>query len=219
MFVSSGVFFNVSSSGNDPFFSNVFLLMHFDGANNSTIFTDVKGNTITRTNTPVISTTQSKFGGASGLFNLSTNDYLTVNNLSIGTNNFTIEFWVYPNTYSDSIAFFGCNQIFIGTFGGSLYFWQNGGFTNSFNADPTANVWNHIAVSRTSNVVYLFINGTLTNSISNNTSLGSNATAYIGNDGFFNKNTDGYIDDFRITNGVGRYTSSFTVPSSAYPDS
>lgn len=108
--------------------------------------------------------------------------------------------------------------IFMGNFAGNLAFWQESGFVISFFANPTLNTWNHIAVSRISGIVRLFMNGILTNTNSNATNLGIDQLAYIGNDGVFNKNTDGYLDEFRITNGVGRYSSSFTVPSAPYPD-
>jgi hypothetical protein len=69
--------------------------------------------------------------------------------------------------------------------------------------------WTNIAFVKSSNIQYLFIDGTLTNTssistletaafiIGNNYSLGSQ---------YFN----GYIDEFRITNSA-RYSSSFTV--------
>jgi len=51
-------------------FSNVTLLLNFDGANASTVFTDSSGyaRTVTPYNTAAISTAQSKFGGSSALF-------------------------------------------------------------------------------------------------------------------------------------------------------
>ena len=85
------------------------LLMHFDGANNTTTFIDEKGKTVSRFGNPVISTTQSKFGGASGAFNLSTgNDLITIadsnNDFQLGVDDFTIEVWIYP-TAINSVGF------------------------------------------------------------------------------------------------------------------
>src|SRR3990167_7743345 len=45
------------------------LLLHMDGTNGSTTFTDEIGKTVTANGNAQISTAQSKFGGASGLFN------------------------------------------------------------------------------------------------------------------------------------------------------
>src|SRR3972149_9214360 len=53
------------------------LLLHMDGANGSTTFTDEMGQAVTANGNAQISTAQSKFGGASGLFD-GTGDYLSV---------------------------------------------------------------------------------------------------------------------------------------------
>ena len=83
------------------------------------------------------------------------------------------------------------------------------------------NNWNHIAVSRSSGTAKSFVNGTQVASWSSSLDY-SDATIEGGsahsNLGFTNFNFDGYIDDLRITNGVGRYTSNFTVPTAAYSD-
>ena len=73
--------------------------MHFNGTNGSTTMTDSSKNnlTVTSNNGTAITTAQSKFGGASALFD-GTNDYVTTPNNSVfdfGTNDFTIEFWAY----------------------------------------------------------------------------------------------------------------------------
>ena len=61
----------------DPFFSNVSLLLHMDGANGSTAFTDSGPNALTATvvGSSAIATAQSQFGGASG--NFPSGSYLT----------------------------------------------------------------------------------------------------------------------------------------------
>jgi hypothetical protein len=85
-------------TGGDPNFGSVVALLHFDGTNGSTTFTDQKGNTWTAVSGAKISTAQSKFGGASLLLNGSS-DYATVPNfagLDFGSGNFTIEGWVRP---------------------------------------------------------------------------------------------------------------------------
>lgn len=63
-------------SPTDPLIAQVLVLMHMDGANNSTTFTDEKGRAVTRVGTPVISTAWPA-GGSSALFN-GTTDYLTL---------------------------------------------------------------------------------------------------------------------------------------------
>lgn len=64
------------TASSDPYFSNVSLLLHMDGANGSTTFTDSGPNALTITPTgTTISTSQAKYG-ASGYFN-GTSAYLT----------------------------------------------------------------------------------------------------------------------------------------------
>ncbi|USI87758.1 hypothetical protein LZ086_06975 [Acinetobacter johnsonii] len=52
----------------DLYWENISSLLNFDGANNSTVFTDEKGTIWSRNGSPIISTAQSKFGGSSGRF-------------------------------------------------------------------------------------------------------------------------------------------------------
>ncbi len=66
-----------ASSLEDPYFSSVVLLMHMDGANGSTTFTDVIGHTVTPNGKVSITTTTSKFGGSSASFD-GTSAYLSI---------------------------------------------------------------------------------------------------------------------------------------------
>ena len=76
------------------------LLLNFDGANNSTTFTDSSSynHTGTAYGNAKISITQSKFGGSSGYFD-GTGDYVqfpynSIFDLSSG--DWTLEAWFYP---------------------------------------------------------------------------------------------------------------------------
>lgn len=88
----------------DALYNDVALLLHCNGTNGSTTFTDngPTAKVVTATNGAQISTAQSKWGGASGLFD-GTNDYLTVGTapewrfLHDDTTDFSIEGWVYWN--------------------------------------------------------------------------------------------------------------------------
>jgi len=59
---------SIDAGQSDPHFSNVVLLMHFDGANGATSFTDVKGHAVTPHGSSALSSTTSAFGGSSGHF-------------------------------------------------------------------------------------------------------------------------------------------------------
>lgn len=83
--------------------ANVAALLHFDGANGSTTFTDSAGVlTWTRSGNAQISTAQSVFGGASGLFD-GNGDYLTSGTSAtlknMLTQSFTVSGWVRPTDF------------------------------------------------------------------------------------------------------------------------
>jgi hypothetical protein len=78
----------------DPNYASVSLLLHMDGTNGSTVFTDLSPvpKVVTRFGDAQISTAQSKFGGSSAYFD-GTGDYLTVASsadFGFGTGDFTI---------------------------------------------------------------------------------------------------------------------------------
>ena len=91
----------------DPFYSAVSLLLPMDGTNGSTAFTDSGPNalTITAVGNTQISTTQSKYGGASGYFD-GTGDYLSISPntaIDLSSGDFTIEFWIRPAPKTNAV--------------------------------------------------------------------------------------------------------------------
>jgi hypothetical protein len=167
-----------------------------------------------------ISTVQSKFGGSSMVFD-GTGDYVAIKSFypfNYGSRDYTIEAWVYKAT-SGSQTLFASN-----TGGGLITFpdaakltWNIGG--TAVISDPDnfpLNQWVHVAVTRASGTLRLFVNGTSKASAANSTTP-SNDILSIGiwvdlSSFAFN----GYIDDLRITNGYARYTANFTTPTSAH---
>jgi hypothetical protein len=88
------------------------------------------------------------------------------------------------------------------------------------------NQWYHVAASRVSGRLYLFINGVLQNSGGTSFPINiksSSAALIVGRLGFDNTykyQFFGRMDEVRITTGSGRgYTSTFQTPTSAYPNS
>lgn len=92
----------------DPNFSDVSVLLHMDGANGSSTFTDHSQYAATYTSGAgaVISTAQSQFGGASGFFDAAANNQVNVNGINvlpggvdyIPAGDFTVEWWHRPAT-------------------------------------------------------------------------------------------------------------------------
>ena len=222
----------------DQYYNSCSLLLHFDGSNGSTTFTDNSPSpkTVTSVNGAVISTAQSKFGGASGLFD-GTNDYLTTNtsvNLTLASENFTIEGWFYfidgvnnsLRAILGNYSVFSSNAIYFGkhtVYGGKMSLWiGNYSVDAALLADPTAltnNQWIHFAIVRNGSNWTMYRDGV---SVATATYSGVTSTTnffYIGTSGESLYYFQGYIDELRITKGVARYTGNFTPQTSAFPNS
>lgn len=215
----------------DPHYANVSLLLHGDGADNGTVFTDNSPSpkTVTGYGNAKTSTAQSKFGGSSIFFD-GNGDYLVSPSNSafqFGTGDFTIEAWVYiPTGISGSYAAI-CDIRSDPSGNGAVLFKLNSsrqlGYYGATETNTTATVplstWTHVAISRSSGTTRLFISGDLSATVADGNNKLINS-CYIGRV-YDNANPafSGYIDDIRITKGVGRYVSSFTPPSAPHPDS
>jgi hypothetical protein len=213
----------------DTYYNSCSLLLHFDGANGSTTFTD--NSPTPKTATPAgnaqISTTQSKFGGAS-LYLDGTGDYLTFpsnSQFAYGTGNFTIECWVYFAAGSSYRQIFS-NRPTPGSVSseGSLAINPSNGlswYTNTFIIDYTTSIgtnqWVHVAICRNGSSLKVFANGVQVGSTTNSDNLTSTSFT-IGANGNGSEAFNGYIDELRLTKGVARYTGNFTPQTSAFPN-
>jgi len=172
-----------------------------------------------------VSTSVKKYGTGSISFASGAN-YLSIPAIQSQnlTGQFTIEHWIYFNSTPGTTVIWG--NMATSTSGGwqlitsggtSLIFQQSGTSTNQTTASftPSTGTWYHLAVTWDGTTLRIFVNGTLAGS---NTALPPNTFQGwdIGgrSDGY---GIDGYIDDFRITNGLARYTANFTPPTSALP--
>lgn len=230
---------NLGSISNpvDPNFDDVSLLLHGD-----TSFIDSSPRTKTVSpGTAVINNSIFKFGGGSMRVGNSTTAVPDVSSseFAFGTNNFTVEGFIYRTV--DSVSTLGCISSFI-TVGGlnptQLGFiigltnnvpffgvganWSNGQPNNivSHNSSIPLNTWIHVAGVRNDNILRIYVDGISVNSVATTISI-TNQTAtlgrhYVGSTGFrFN----GYIDELRITRNVARYTSNFTPPDAPFLNS
>ena len=219
----------------DPYFSSVSLLLHFDGANNSTSFPDSSpvGHATTAGGDVFISTAQSKFGGASAYFD-GTGDGVEISDdasLAFGGDDFTIEAWVYPLNASGVNTIFGQR-----TYGSetqlALVFYVLSGTTHmvvSSNGSSWAinfsgslsvpnNQWSHIAMVRHGNEWTIYVDGQVSQTTTSSISVyDSTADARAGKS-LSGQDFYGYIDELRITKGVARYTAAFTPPTEAFPN-
>ena len=164
--------------------------------------------------------------GASAYFD-GTGDAIHFNaesDFAFGTNDFTIEFWLYPlpqSSQSSTLCDFrgtGGNgtytNIYLDTDNTLVYYHQTGArITSNAISD---NAWSHVALVRQGYYVRLFVNGiqegsTFTNSLTQ--LVGANGPRF---GGYYNSGYDfnGYMSDIRILNGTCAYFSNFTPPTS-----
>jgi len=159
--------------------------------------------------------------------------------LAFGVNDFTIEFWMYcSNTWASPSILGNISNGVMAAGNWLLFLNPNSQLTFIIANSPTtllvggtsliANNWYHIAITRFSASMFLFVNGlqdataTLPIAIAlDSTSIGATYFLTIGASGKAVENNAsgatflGYIDEVRVTNNLARYTAGFTVPGSA----
>lgn len=165
-----------------------------------------------------------------------TGDYLSIPNHSdfnFGTGDFTVEGWFYnPTANTTPKVLFSLTSTTNGL--GFLIGCDNGVsnqiavhissidsdwdiVSNSSQGFYNASTWNHIAVSRNGNNFHVFVNGNQTNTFTSALSIYFPPSALL-----FGARTSpsiiqhfaGNLVDWRVSKGIARYTSNFTVPTS-----
>lgn len=192
-------------------------LLHFDGANGGTTFTDVKGHTFSvASGTPTTSTAQFKFGTAS-LTGPTTSNIITPGNTDWQlASDFTIDFWVFlPDvvTSRDVLGVGGLYGIVIQNAVPNVF---KGG--NHSGGTISATTWTHIAAVRHGTRVDLYVNGVSVANFTDATTWGNTSTALtvLLFPGFGSGGQGLFIDELRIINGTAAWTSNFTPPTSPY---
>ena len=135
---------------------------------------------------------------------------------------FTIESFVHPKDITNGGVIYssGTGHILaLSGASGKLSYDGSGSAIATTVPVVTANTWSHIAVVREDNLLTVFANGVSalqTTESATGSPLGTTEFA-IGMDSSSNNIFKGYIDEFRITDGVARYSgSTYTVPAAAF---
>ena len=196
--------------------------------------------TVTATNA-VASSAQSNFYGGSFYFDGS-GDYLnagTSTDFVFGTGQFTIEGWIYNQSYNGSNGGTGDSYpTIISTYSGETVNWivriyrtgaltwysPDGGGTNNNSAGGLTqlNTWYHFAYVREgtgSNQFKMYLNGVLVHTLTDSNNYTANETVVIGSQSASNPRNyhTGYLQDLRIYKGLAKYTQNF-IPASTDPD-
>jgi len=212
----------------DPHISNVSLLLHGNGANGSTTIVDSSPSpkAVTAVGNAQISTAQSRFGGASIAFD-GTGDWLnTIASVSPQSGDYTVEVFIRPTfTTGRDRVIYDCRStsdpqsngfaFFINSIG-YLQVYENAILRSASTATVTANTWQHVALVSSGGTVTYYIGGTAAGSFAATTTASLNTRIGARQDG--DAAFTGFIDEFRLTPGVARYTANFTPPTAPFPD-
>ena len=212
--------------------SDTLMLLHCDGTDGSTTFTDDTGTGrspvgISANGNAQLDTAQSKFGGASAYVDGS-GDYLQINDTpTFGADDFTIEFWWRPTSKVDTYPAMWVNMDGYNT--GAIHICdRHNAYSTKFSAflyhssislvsstTVSNNTWYHIALCRDGSTIRLFINGTAEASSSISGDIGDSARTFhwLGrNSGYY---VNGHMDEVRVSD-TARYTTNFTPTASAF---
>jgi hypothetical protein len=186
-------------------------------------------NTLTAYNNPTLSS-GSPFGvGTDGSLRFNgSNQYLALPQSSdyVLNGDFTIEFFINLRTSTGSVYLDQWNGIQgIGSWqignnsSRTLQLFYDG--SNYINGPVLPlNTWNHIAVSRKTNILRLYVNGLSTNSVSYSGVFGKNDFIYVGGQKYLGNptifNMPASLSNLRMVKDVGLYSlSTYTVPTNS----
>ena len=225
--------------GPDPdFFTK--LLLHMNGTTGSVLFQDasmyLKGYA-TVGGAAQITAAQVMFGSGSLQCGGAAADCITYPNhadYDFSTGDFTIDFWARVFNNGTYYGFFGkCNA----SGSNGLYYYVNNSnqlqliwlpsdaalssANSSINA-LTDTIWHHYAIVRSGTRMIQFKDGVniAENAIGAGASITVNTSPMtIGRGGDFSASLPfkGYIDEFRVSKGIARWTANFTVPAAPHP--
>lgn len=212
----------------DEHWSKVISLLHFDGD-----FSDLKGGTwVASGASATIDTSIIKFG--TGSLKAVGGSSLNAAIPALGTDDFTIEFNIYPllvnglwQRYFAIGGFTKPGSFYMLNVGASnpprvLIGMNSNSNLSSQGSETTLNMlaWNHVAVTRENGTMRIFINGLLRENITwptfdiNETFAQINDEAVDGSNAF-----NAHYDELRITKGIARYTADFSPPDGPFPSS
>lgn len=201
-------------------------MLHFDGSNGSTTFTDDLGKTWTANGNAQLTTTSPKFGTAAGTFD-GTGDYIsTPDDASFDlSGDFTLEFWVLT---TDDTVF---QELFGSSLGTTdyldLYYDRGGGGQYIFDMEGTSvfsgawnlvnSTWHHVAIVKNGSNVTFYFDGvaSATSPHTNSSSQVLDGSVWIGKTNDALGQWLGKIDEARLVK-TAVWTAGFTPPSSAY---
>jgi hypothetical protein len=230
------------NGGNDSYTK---LLLHGDGANDDLVTTDssASAHAVTMAGSAQIDTDKMKFGGSSIYYPSVGSSYISMADHAdwyLASGLFTIDFWINFNSLPAAGQYMGIfNQYvddnnrygaYIYNDSGRYYFTfttaTTGSVTDIINLVeifPVAGTWYHYSITRGwgggANTWCFAVDGTSLSSPTNAVAIPDLAATF--RVGYYRIAAtlyylDGWIDEFRVSKGVARWTANFTPPTQPY---
>jgi hypothetical protein len=230
------VLLGYGATGGDPYWASVVSLLHFDGTNGSTTFTDQTGKTWTAQNGAHIDTATPLFGTAAGVFaGGGSNDHISTPDDASWefAGDYTLEGAINTGTVSGNEVIlaktpgggaFASWLIF--RVGADLQFYSssNGSSWDIVSAlsigTVTINTYHRWAVTRSGNNYYTHMDGVYANTATSSlTPINNNGAVRIASYDGISFAYAGFVDEFRAT-AAARYTNAnYTLAAAAFPNS
>lgn len=204
------------------------ILLHLNGADESTTITDESGKSWDVYGNAQIDTSQSKFGGASLYLDGSSYIYTADHDdFAVGYNDWTFEMFVRPDSSASGIVAFGGQYVNSSNYLMFRYNWStyelyaihryvgSNRFSFSCTVELSKSAWSHVAIVRSGDSPLIFANG-ISQSVSETVAIsgkpiynltGDFKIGTVVADGWL-----GHIDEHRFSADISRYTSDFTPP-------
>ena len=220
---------DAAGAGGDADFDSVVLLL--DGSST----TDLSSASSTVTPSASGLTSGNSGGRVGGQYiDFQNSGYINValpSDLGVSAEAFTVECWAYFDSLSNDGLFqiLPSGNILDGSADTNAYtlavavgsnkwiVYYDGGQTNNIGTTISTNTWYHVALVFDGTDLVFYVDGSALQTYSNHAAnLQTNGYQNIAIGGYYSTSfvMDGRIEDFRVTKGVARYTSSFTPPTS-----
>ena len=215
------------------------LLLHLDGVDGAIESSDSSGHNhpLTFEGSTEIDTAQFVFGGSSVKLTRANTDYISIpystdfDIVELSTEDATIDFWIKHNMPVSGGAFI----CFVGQFAsdtnwitfmqhpdskGIAFAIYNGGYQLLCNTGYhlSDENWHHLAMCKSGSEYRIFVDGIQQGYVSSASTHQISTQLVIG--AFISESethgVDGWIDEFRVSKGIARWTSDFTPPTSEY---
>ena len=186
-------------------------------------------HTVIAVGTAAISTTQTKIGTHSMVFDAGATDFHTSasSDFAFGTGDFTAECWIYPqnttgdpmimgNTYAPYSASTTFWRLYINHASTKLKYGNSSAVLLTSATSISNSTWTHIAVTRQSGTTRMYLNGVQDATVSDTGNLSGVREFFLG-DGMDGTTWLGYMDEVRVSDNC-RYPdgTTFTPSTSAF---